>query len=179
MVNMVRRRSHRIALIILVAALAALGTLISPMGAGRAHAEDVCSSMPAGCKSLWSALGSGSNQPSIALDDTGSSTDNGTRIQTWQSNGGASSGGAPTGNQTWSFVSNKDGTFTLRNAHSGKCADAVDGSSPNSDVVNGGLYQWDCIGSSSQNWYIQPGPSRRPGTASTGINGVPTAPPST
>ncbi|MYX44611.1 hypothetical protein GTW59_26640, partial [Streptomyces sp. SID89] len=51
-------------------------------------------------------------------------------------------------NQTWRFTRQGDGSYELRNAESGLCADVSGGSTaPGAEVI-----QWTCTGGANQHW---------------------------
>lgn len=75
-----------------------------------------------------------------ALDDPDHSTANGTQLITWTANGGA--------NQKWTFTRRTDGSYELRNGHSGKCADVESGSAG----AGAKVIQWTCHGGPNQGW---------------------------
>ncbi|MEU8762434.1 RICIN domain-containing protein [Streptomyces sp. NPDC048659] len=78
-----------------------------------------------------------------ALDDPDSSTADGTRLVTWTPNGGA--------NQKWTFTRQGDGSYELRNGHSGKCADVEGGTSAGAGAR---IIQWTCHGGANQRWNV-------------------------
>ncbi|MFI5477249.1 family 20 glycosylhydrolase [Streptomyces cacaoi] len=79
-----------------------------------------------------------------ALDNPGGSTSDGTGLVVWGPNRG--------GNQTWTFTRQSDGTYTLTNKTSGKCAEVADGSTSAGATV----VQRACDGSTGQRWKVTP-----------------------
>ena len=75
------------------------------------------------------------------LDVTGSSQDNGGRIQLWSCSGGDNQG----------FTVESGGVTRLRAKHSGRCLDLT-GKSQDSDVQ---IEQWDCQGGEDQRWSLK------------------------
>lgn len=76
------------------------------------------------------------------MDDTGNSSNNGTKIQIWTCNGGTA--------QNWAFFPDTDpgdaGELTIHN----KCLDIVNGGTANGSK----LQLWSCNGRASQQWFI-------------------------
>jgi ricin-type beta-trefoil lectin protein/putative Ig domain-containing protein len=83
------------------------------------------------------------NMDDKCLDDTGNSSANGTKIQTWTCNGGAS--------QDWTYA--EDGTLRIH----GKCLDVIG----RSTAANAKLDLWACNGGTNQQWDIDTGAQLR------------------
>ena len=84
------------------------------------------------------------NAPAEAWDVTNVSTADGALIQLWQYSSGL--------NQQWQPVANTDGSYHFVNRNSGKCLDTPSAST--ADSVQ--LQQYDCNGTSAQNFTLQP-----------------------
>ncbi len=78
----------------------------------------------------------------LAMDDPGSSTTAGTQLITWALSG--------SNNQRWTYYSNPDGTFTIKNLVSGLCID----DSGASTSAGSPIIQWSCTGGTNQEWSI-------------------------
>ncbi|WP_443043913.1 RICIN domain-containing protein [Streptomyces sp. NBC_00322] len=155
--RMTMRRARHVIGAILTVCLVALGIALSPVTSGKAHAADVCSHpsniLGVGCVPLVSAVG-GAN---LVLNVYNESTADGVKVQTWPYAGGHA-------NERWAFISEGDGTFTIRSANGGKCLDATDGYTPRSSwsaagppIAKSGAYQSTCVeGAMNQRWYVQP-----------------------
>ncbi|GAB1332800.1 RICIN domain-containing protein [Streptomyces sennicomposti] len=111
-----------------------------PVGGGRGAGEQTLTVTAAGVSSGGldgdHTLVTGGQ----ALDDPGHSTTAGTRLITYTANGGA--------NQTWRLTRQGDGSYELRNAESGLCADVSGGST----TAGAEVVQWTCTGGSHQHW---------------------------
>ncbi|MFJ4871561.1 RICIN domain-containing protein [Streptomyces sp. NPDC088757] len=77
-----------------------------------------------------------------ALDNPDHGTTAGTRLITWTPTGGA--------NQRWTFTRRSDGTYELKNAESGLCADVEGGSTS----AGARIIQWTCTGGANQRWSL-------------------------
>ncbi|MET9933941.1 MULTISPECIES: RICIN domain-containing protein [unclassified Streptomyces] len=77
-----------------------------------------------------------------ALDNPDHGTTAGTRLVTWTPTGGA--------NQRWTFTRRSDGTYELKNAESGLCADVEGGSTS----AGARIIQWTCTGGANQRWSL-------------------------
>ncbi|MGW3559784.1 RICIN domain-containing protein [Streptomyces sp. NPDC000963] len=77
-----------------------------------------------------------------ALDNPDHGTTAGTRLITWTPTGGA--------NQRWTFTRRSDGTYELKNAESGLCADVEGGSTG----AGARIIQWTCTGGANQRWSL-------------------------
>jgi hypothetical protein len=81
---------------------------------------------------------------SAVLDDTNSSTSNGTGIDLWQFNGGA--------NQEWTFIPLADGNDLIVNVASGLAlGDPGYSTSEGTQVI-----QWQWNGGLNEQWYLSP-----------------------
>ncbi|MFJ9944961.1 family 20 glycosylhydrolase [Streptomyces erythrochromogenes] len=76
-----------------------------------------------------------------ALDNPGGSTSDGTGLVLWAPNRG--------GNQTWTFTRQSDGSYTMTNKTSGKCAEATGGS-------GAAVVQRTCDNEAGQRWKVIP-----------------------
>ncbi|MEV6010337.1 RICIN domain-containing protein [Streptomyces sp. NPDC051976] len=77
-----------------------------------------------------------------ALDDPNHSTTAGTQLITWTANGGT--------NQSWQFTQQADGSYQLKNAQSGLCADVSGGST----TAGAQVIQWTCTTGTNQHWTV-------------------------
>jgi len=98
-----------------------------------------------------------STSDGMVLDVSGSSRENGARVQTYAWNGGA--------NQRWRGQGSRE-SFVLVNVHSGKCLDVRDGSRSDGAA----LIQHECGGGANQRWHV--GFSAPPATAGGGSSGA-------
>ncbi|MCX5214478.1 family 20 glycosylhydrolase [Kitasatospora sp. NBC_00240] len=88
-----------------------------------------------------------------ALDNPGGSTSDGTEPVLWSPNRGA--------NQTWTFTPQGDGTYTMLNKSSGKCAEATGG-------AGAAVVQRTCDNQTGQRWRITPADNDRYTIAAAG-----------
>ncbi|MGW0120456.1 RICIN domain-containing protein [Streptomyces sp. NPDC003327] len=77
-----------------------------------------------------------------ALDNPDHSTVAGTQLITWTPTGGP--------NQKWTFTRQADGSYVLKNAESGLCADVHSGSTS----AGAKIIQWTCSGGPNQRWNV-------------------------
>ncbi|WP_307294010.1 RICIN domain-containing protein [Microbacterium natoriense] len=75
-----------------------------------------------------------------SIDNPNHSTTAGTQLVIWTSNTGS--------NQRWQFTRQSDGSYELKNAESGLCADVEGGSL----VAGAKVIQWTCTGGANQRW---------------------------
>jgi hypothetical protein len=76
------------------------------------------------------------------MDDTGNSSNNGTKIQIWGCNGLAS--------QNWTFYPDTDPGDAGQVVHNGRCLDIVNGGKTNGSK----LQLWACNGNPQQQWFL-------------------------
>jgi hexosaminidase len=77
-----------------------------------------------------------------AMDVPGSATSTGTQLVIWAAHTGD--------NQRFVLTQNADGSYTMRNVHSGLCVDVNGGSAE----AGAAVIQWTCHGGANQNWLI-------------------------
>ncbi|MFJ1709472.1 family 20 glycosylhydrolase [Kitasatospora sp. NPDC088346] len=95
----------------------------------------------------------------VALENGGSTSD-GSELLLWATNRGD--------NQTWTIARQSDGTYTMTNKRSGKCAEATGG-------AGAAVVQRACNGQTGQRWKITPGDNDQQIIASAGSGLVLTA----
>jgi hypothetical protein len=77
-----------------------------------------------------------------ALDDPNWSKATGVQLDTWSLNGGQ--------NQSWNFIQQPDGSYSITNAYSKLCADDNGGATTAGTTV----IQWTCTGGANQHWTV-------------------------
>lgn len=77
-----------------------------------------------------------------AIDVPASSTTPGTQLTVWAPHSG--------GNQKFTFTTNADGTYTIKNLGNGLCMDVFGGST----AAGAAIIQWTCTGNANQRWSL-------------------------